>query len=103
MQGLAARYQVPVVVATQIGRTGEGTDPPGVATIGLSDAIAQDADVVVTMAKQTEHVIKYKLVKHRNGNDTAQWVVHFDPSQGIMREVTTGQGEKIAENDMDED
>ena len=102
MQALAMRYQIPVVVAAQMNRGGEGKEPPSASDLALSDAIGQDADVVVSLGKQSEHVLKMRLAKNRNGQDQTSWYCHFDPSSGKFTEISRNQAMNIIDSDEDE-
>ena len=103
VQHLAMRYQVPIVAAAQINRGGEGMEPPMVSQLGLSDAIGQDADVVVTLGKQSEHILKFRLAKFRNGSSAIMWHCQFDPSSGNFKEVSYNKAREIIERDSEVD
>lgn len=103
MKTLGQRYQIPVVVAAQINRTGAGKEPPRVENLSAADAIGQDADCVVTMAQQSPHVVKFRLAKFRNGEDQAIWYTHFMPNSGKFVEVSGDRAGEIIEEDRERD
>jgi replicative DNA helicase len=100
---LTTRYEIPVIAAAQINRTGAGKEPPKAEHIGLSDAIGQDADCVVTMAQQSKHVIKFRLSKYRHGQDGDIWYTEFSPNTGKFQEISGDRAEEIIEEDLEED
>ncbi len=99
IQALAMRYETPIVCAAQINRQGVGKEPPRVDQLGLSDAIGQDADIVVTLAQQSEHVIKFRLAKFRNGKDQGIWFAEFNPALGVYGEISGNKARKLIESD----
>jgi replicative DNA helicase len=102
LKALAMDYHIPVVAAAQLNRAeGIGKDPAGTEAIAQSDRIGQDADQIVTMAVQSESVIKMKLVKNRLGKSSPVWHCAFNPGAGIFREVTKKEAEKLMEIDAD--
>lgn len=103
IQQLAIRFEIPIVVAAQINRTGEGKQPPSVNHLGMSDAIGQDADVVITMAQQSPHVVKMRLAKFRNGIGEVFWYAQFDPKKGIYGEISGNDARILIDQDLEED
>jgi replicative DNA helicase len=99
MKGLAMRYKVPIVVAAQINRMGLGGRMPGVEHLSGSDAIGHDADAVVTMRKESDHVMRLKLAKYRHGRDGFEWYSEFQPNTGHYEEVSRERAEEIMEDD----
>lgn len=104
MKQLAQRYQVPIVVAAQINRSGAGKEPPGAEHLSSSDAIGQDADCLVTMRQASKRVIKFRLAKFRHGKDNEFWWTRFQPNTGQYEEITGDEAyELIQEDKEDED
>ena len=100
---LATRYGIYLVCAAQINRTGAGKMPPGVDTLGGSDGIGQDADVVVTIAKQTQSVVRMRLAKNRNNTDEEMWYCEFAPGRGIYEEISGDRASTLMDSDNEED
>lgn len=82
--------QTAMVGAVQINREGDRhgqwTPPKGNQLAG-SDALGQDADVLVTMARPSDHTAVYSAEKVRNG-PTTRWYSYFDPSTPRWQEIS---------------
>lgn len=101
LKNIAEAYKIPVCAASQINRTGVGTEPPDVDTLSRSDSVGQDADVVITMSKKSESVMKMKLAKNRHGPDGVMWFTEFRPGQGVFREVDGDRAGDLIEQDQE--
>ena len=102
IKGIAQRYETPVVVAAQINRGGinrRTKEPPRVEHLSGSDAIGQDADAVITMAQQSEHLIKFRMAKYRHGPDGFTWYAKFTPNTGHFEEITGDEAANIRDLD----
>ena len=80
----------PILAAAQINREGEGrnsTAPPKVSNLSQSDALGQDADVVITMKRLSERVMIHSAEKVRNGPNL-RWYTRFDPEKNRFEEIT---------------
>lgn len=100
---IPVRYETPLVSAAQIGRMGDGKEPPRAVHLAGSDAIGQDATGIITLAKQSDHIIKFRLAKGRNVQDQLTWYGHFDPSKGKYGEIAANRAEEIVAEDGEED
>lgn len=100
---LAEKYMLPIVVGAQINRVGVGKEPPKVEHLAGSDAIGQDADLVITMAQQSPEVLKSRLAKFRHGPDGHLWYSEFRPGKGIYEEISGDRAEKIMNAGAEED
>jgi replicative DNA helicase len=104
LKQIAGQYQVPVIAAAQLNRAhGLGKEPPGAEALSQSDAIGQDADVVVTMKQQSKRVILMKLVKFRHGRDGYSWYTAFKPNTGHFQEITKDEALDMIQEDKDEE
>jgi replicative DNA helicase len=103
IQALTKRYNVPIFAAAQVNRLGIGHEPPRVDQLGLSDAIGQDADLIISLAQQSTHVIKFRLAKFRNGVDQGIWFAEFNPALGVYGEVSGNKAKTLIEADLEED
>ena len=105
IKNLCQRYEIPIVVAAQINRTGSGKEPPRTEALSGSDAIGQDADAVITMAQQSEHLMKFRMAKYRHGPDGYKWFAEFTPNTGLFEEITGDRATTIREldNSLDDD
>ena len=99
---LAAQYDIPVVALSQLNRGGVGKDP-GAENLARSDSVGQDADLILTLTNQTEHVKRMKLIKNRHGPDGSAWFMHFDPAKGIYAEISGNKAADIMDDDLDSD
>ena len=96
---MAIATQIPVLVASQINREGgKGKALPGIADLAQSDAIGQDADVLVTMRRMNGPVMKYAIPKNRHGLNEMSFYSQFDPDKGRFKEVS----KEMAEDACDE-
>ena len=95
LKNIAEKYQVPIVVAAQINRTGVGKEPPKVESLSGSDAIGQDSDVVITLAQQDKGVTKMRMAKNRHGPDGMLWYAEFDPGHGVFEEISGDRAEDL--------
>lgn len=102
MKVMAEEYAVPFITASQLNRSGTGADP-GAEHIAQSDAIGQDADLVLTLTQTTEHLRRMKLIKNRHGSSGVGFPIHFDPSRGIIKEISGNEAAEISDQDLDED
>jgi replicative DNA helicase len=91
----------PIVAAAQINREGEvrGHDrAPKVSHLAGSDALGQDADVVVTLNLLSKRAQVYSGEKIRSGPG-GRWHARYEPTQGRFEEIS----KDMANDLMDED
>jgi hypothetical protein len=86
---IAGSNEVPIVSAAQINREGEthGWKPPKVKNLAQSDALGQDADVVITMKKRSKTVAIYSIEKNRHGDSGDLFHTRFLPNEGRFEEI----------------
>ena len=107
LKSLATNYQIPVICAAQLNRA-DGVagsrrgEPAGVEALGGSDAIGQDADGVITLAKASRRVMVGKMAKYRNGEDGYLWYQEFDPERGVMAEISGNKAQDLIDKDKDQ-
>lgn len=98
---------VPLLAAAQINRQGDTASrrPPKISQLTGSDALGQDSDVIVTMARQTKHVMLSSAEKVRDG-ESLVWYSHYDPVHCNFAEMTKDRAidvmatdEEFREND----
>jgi replicative DNA helicase len=105
LKALATSYQVPIIGAAQLNREhglGRKGEPPGTEALAQSDSIGQDADGVITAAKFSQSVIKGKLAKNRNGVGERCFYLQFQPSAGIIKEITANAAQRLVDRDREE-
>lgn len=101
---VAMQYDIPIIAAAQINREGEhGTKPPSVAKLSQSDALGQDASVVVTMRRASAHVAHYSLEKNRHGESGVTFWTKFMPDTGEFAEITYEQALDLTIADDEKD
>lgn len=101
---VASQYGVPILAAAQINREGDGgRRPPSAKHLAQSDAIGQDADVIVTMRKESPSVMQLLLAKNRSGQDGQVFWSSFMPNEGRIGEITHDEAMTLAANDVDDD
>ena len=92
----------PIVAAAQVNREGERSPasirPPGTKNLAGSDALGQDADVVVTQRLLSRRVLAMSAEKVRNG-PTGAWFARHEPGKGRFEEI----GKDLAMTMVDED
>ncbi|CAB5220363.1 DnaB Replicative DNA helicase [uncultured Caudovirales phage] len=100
----AEQFGVPIVVAAQLNRDAmSNSGPAGAEHLGRSDAIGQDADLIVTLVKKSKHVVHMKLAKYRHAADQQKWYVEFRPETGSMVEISADRATDVLEADADEE
>lgn len=102
---VAQQYGVPILAAAQINREGDGGKrPPSAKNIAQSDSIGQDADVIVTMKKESPSVMQLLLAKNRSGQDGQVFWSSFLPNEGKIGEITHDDAMTMVATDVaDED
>lgn len=102
---VASQYGVPILALAQINREGDGGKrPPSAKHLAQSDAIGQDADVIVTGKKDSTSVLQCLLAKNRSGQDGQVFYAAFQPNEGRIEEITHEEALTLTSLDvMDED
>lgn len=99
LKDVAGRYGTTIVAAAQLNRDGVGKEPATADNIAESDSIGQDADVIITLKKKTNRVVKARLAKLRNGAGDYLWWNKFDLANGEFHEITKSEGEDLMDDD----
>lgn len=102
LKAAAEKYEVPIVAAQQLNRSGAGNDP-GNEVISGSDKIGQDADLILMLTEKTDHTRWMKLTKNRHGASGTGWHMEFDPAKGVFNEITGNRAQDIMDKDLDDD
>ena len=101
LQALGQRYGVPIIALSQVSRLGVGNEPPTADTLTAADSIGHDADLLVTMAQKSKHVMKLKVAKFRHGPTGDTWNCKFSPGTGQYEEVTADEAARLQEKDKE--
>lgn len=93
--GLA--QQTGMLCAAQINRDGEtGGLPPKVKNLAQSDALGQDADVVITLRSAPHNVATlFSLEKNRHGMSGVPFATTFQPNTGVYRSISVDEVEGL--------
>lgn len=86
---------IPILGAVQLNRTADtgGLTPPKLTTLAQSDALGQDADVVVTGKKTSETTRVYSAEKVREGSG-ARWFARYDVKTSTYSEMSKEQAQE---------
>lgn len=103
LQQVAQRFQVPLVVASQLNRQAIGQDRADPGTLSRSDAIGQDADMIVTVARKSKSVRKMHIAKNRHGEDGSQWFTSFRPGNADFDEIDGDTASELQAEDEEVD
>lgn len=104
LKDLAKDAGVTIISAAQLNRSAaQGRGPADTDTIGGSDQIGQDADIIITMKKRSETVTQYKVVKNRAGRSGFSWYANLDMDRGIFQEVSGNTALDLIDRDKDRD
>lgn len=100
---LATTYAIPVVAAAQLNRERgtTGREPADPDALARSDAIGQDADMVITQKQISRSVLMMKMAKNRNGPGGFKWYMQFQPDAGIIQEVSFSKAMDLMDADKD--
>lgn len=103
LKSLAGRYQIPIWAASQLNRADGNVRNgiPGTEALSQSDAIGQDADMVVTQRLMSARVIGMMMAKYRNGHSGFKWYMHFEPDTGTLKQITYGKAMDLQDEDKD--
>lgn len=90
-----------ILAAAQVNREGdnEGKYPPKVKNLAQSDALGQDADVVLTHKQMSKSVMVYSLEKNRHGSSGDRFYSRFLPNEGKFREIDKETATDIKEDE----
>lgn len=104
LKEVAQQRNIPVVAAAQINREGDGAGwrPPKVKNLAQSDALGQDADVVITHKRLSKSTMTYSVEKNRDGEGGLYFWTRFQPNDGRFEEITREQAETIADGESDD-
>lgn len=102
LKEFALETSVAILAGAQINRAGDtgGQRPPKLRDLAQSDALGQDADVVVTMKRLTKHVMVQSAEKVREGEGML-WYSRFDPGKADFRELKKDEAIEIMATDED--
>lgn len=106
LREITLETQTPIFALAQISREAEKAKDwtvPKVSQISQSDAIGQDADVVITFKRPHNkgHCIVHSAEKMRDGEGPT-WYTEFRPGKGIFNEISHERALDIHQSDLAE-
>lgn len=84
IKSLQVDLQIPVIVAAQLGRGVEKDEDPDTTNIALSDRIAQDATLIISMQRK-ENTVILQVMKSRDGSSGNKLFYNWDVDKGIFK------------------
>ena len=92
----------PVIGVTQLNREADTASrrAPKASTIAQSDALGQDANVVILMKRVSSRSLAQEAVKVRNGPSVSWWS-RFDPANNNFDEITKEESARLEMLDED--
>jgi hypothetical protein len=100
----ALAHSIPIISAAQINRAGANSEKaPGAEHLAESDQLGRDADVVITMRRESRRVLMCNLAKNRHGNAGRRWHVILDPANGKFGEIDRDKAFELIEQDIAQD
>ena len=103
LREITLETSTPILAAAQINREAERGNrdaPPKVSQLSQSDALGQDADVVITMKRLSERSMVHEAAKVRNG-PSLRWYTKFDPAKNLFEEISKEDAQELAGTDED--
>ena len=96
LKAAALANQTRILVASQINRSGDttGWKPPKTVNLSQTDAIGQDADVVITHKQYSRTTMVYGMEKNRHGAAGMYFWSRFLPNEGKFNEITREQADQ---------
>lgn len=105
MKEYALETGVAIVGGAQLNRTADGGHPmrpAKLSQLSQSDALGQDADVVITMKRPSKHCMAQSAEKVREG-EGVRWFNRFDIAKMDFRELSKEQAQELVASDEDFD
>lgn len=98
----ALRFNTAIGAAVQINRAGEtaSSAPPKVSDIAQTDALGQDADLVITLKRMGERSMLHNLAKNREGH-AIRFYTQFEPATASFKEITGDEARLRGLEDQD--
>jgi len=100
LKEVALSHRIPVIAAAQINRAGANSEGgPKTEHMGQSDALGQDADVVLTLRRESKRVLLANLAKNRHGIAGRRWNLILDPGKGRFGDISRDDALDLIEAD----
>lgn len=87
---LANEYDIPIICAAQLNREAvtKKDDPGGPENLSRGDSIGQDATSVFANKLTSKRTMIFKNVKNRHGEQDLTVYLHYEPTAGIIKEIS---------------
>jgi replicative DNA helicase len=97
LKEVALAHDVPILCAAQINREGDTPNwrPPRANHLAQSDALGQDADVVITHKRYSKTSTVYSVEKNRHGDSQVLYFTRFDANRGDFKEIPKDEADDI--------
>ena len=96
LKEVALEHRIPIISAAQINREGgKATGGPRSEHLAQSDALGQDADLLLMVTEYSRRVHVNTITKNRHGGHGAKWYSNFDPSISAFGPITADEAERI--------
>lgn len=103
LKGMALSYDVAMVSAAQLNRAeGLGKGISGAEALAQSDAIGQDADLIINLKKRSTTITEYGLVKNRHGRAGYNWFMQMDLKKGVFQDISFNKAQDQIMKDQEE-
>jgi len=104
LKELAVSKDISIISAAQINRDGDqgGWRPPKVRNLAQSDALGQDADVVITHKRYSQTSMVASIEKNRHGSSGVMFFSEFDPERGKFHEITREEADQRRDDESED-
>jgi hypothetical protein len=104
LKEVALTHGLRVIAAAQINREGDSSrgGPPKVVNLAQSDALGQDADLVLTHRQMSRSTMVYGLQKNRHGVSGENYWTRFQPNLGVFKQISKDDAEDIRDEEEDD-
>lgn len=104
LKSAALSHDARIIAASQINREGINNRgrPPKLENLTGSDALGQDGDVVLTLARYASNVTAFSIEKNRHGPSQVPFFTKFEADKGDYAEITMEQARDLRDNDTTE-
>lgn len=103
LKAAAIEHDVPVISAAQVNRSGESVAEPSTVHLAQSDALGQDADLVLTLRPYSRRVLLNYIAKNRHGQAGSKWYTRFEPALGRFNDITPDAARDLKDEDDERD
>lgn len=99
LKAAALEHNVPVISAAQLNRSGDSVAEPGTVHLAQTDALGQDADLVLTMKQFSRRVHVNYIAKNRSGEAGVRWYSRFEPAMARFADLTPDAARDLKDED----